>query len=218
MQVVLLLLYVLSFGVTVSALQLGDYFTSSPSFNGHLNGDQSSYTLREIRIDIAPSTFQWVLLGFTRPCSITIDNTPSYNCQLAIQGHTGKYTPFPKKRYEVKFNTKDGVEHALNLRSTYLDPSYVREKLFHDVVRALNGTAIHLSHARIYMNGEYNGLYGVVENINSEFMLDNVDGMDVTKLYYNNMPSFYIAAVEVEIEIEGDGEIEIEGITYRICI
>ena len=193
-----------------AAIELRDYFSSTSSFDGLLYGDGSSYTLHEIRIEIAVNNFQWVLLGFPRPCTINIDNSPDYGCSLKLQGHSSKYIAFPKKRYSVAFETDDDVDHEVNLRNVRIDPSFSREKLFHDVVSSLDTTAIKVSHARVYINGEYNGLYVVAENIDSQFMYDNVKGMDTTLTHYNNNPDFETTAVVMEAEIE-DGKLEIEG-------
>lgn len=195
---------------SAAALELRDYFSSSSSFDGLLYGDGSSYTLHEIRIEIAVNNFQWVLLGFPRPCTFSIDNSPDYGCSLSLQGHSSKYIAFPKKRYSVSFETDDKVDHEVNLRNVRIDPSFSREKLFHDVVSSLDTAAIQVSHARVFINGEYNGLYVVAENIDSQFMYDNVKGIDTTLTYYNNNPDYETTAVVMETEFE-DGRLEIEG-------
>jgi len=199
----------------VSALELTDYFYSTPSFDGLLYGDGSSYTLHEVRLQVVVSDFQWVLLGFPRPCTIKVDNSPEYDCSIRLQGHSSKYVAFPKKRYLVSFSTNDHVEHEINLRNSRLDPSFSREKIFHDVVSSMGTAAVKVSHTRVYVNGEYNGLYLAVENIGAQFMYDNVEGNNVTLQYYNNNPEFETTAIETEVEYER-GRYVCEGIEYLL--
>ena len=208
-------IFLFTTALTAGAISLRDFFASEPSFDGLLYGNGSSYTLHEIRVDIAVSDFQWVLLGFPRPCSMTLDNSPTYeDCNLALQGHSSKYIAFPKKRYSLSFKSQDDENHEVNLRNVRIDPTFSREKLFHDIVSAMGTTAIQISHTRLYINGEYNGLYVAAQTIDSYFMDENVNGINTTRLYYDNIPRDETAVTRMKYEYEENGDIEIEGEFY----
>ena len=185
---------------------LRDYFRSSASFSGHLYGKEQQYVVHDLKISISVYDFQWVLLGFFRPCDLKIDQSPTYSGKLSLQGYTSKYTLFPKKRYSVTFESDDGIEHTLNLRSSHTDPSYSREKLFHDSISALNATALIITHVRVYINGEYNGLYEAAETIDSSFMYKYVDGFEKTRLYYNQKPVNEVIAIRTEVSTTAQGK------------
>lgn len=185
-----------------ATFQLRDYFYSNPSFDGLMYGDGSRYTLHEIRIEVPVSNFQWVLLGFPRHCTVSIDNSPTYDATLRLQGHSSKYIAVPKKRYQLTFETDDEVSHDINLRNVRIDPSFCREKLFHDVISAMGTTSIEISHTRLYINGEYNGLYAVAEIIDSYFMYDNIKRINETLLYYNHNPRYESTVTRMELEFD----------------
>jgi len=63
----------------------------------------------------------------------------------------------------------DGLD-KLSLNNCFLDPSFVREKTNYELCEALGLAAARTNYAAVYINGEYWGLYLLVEQIDQEFI------------------------------------------------
>ena len=63
----------------------------------------------------------------------------------------------------------------INLNNNYKDPSYMRERLAYDMMRALDIPAPRLSYVNLYINGSLHGLYTLVEQVDGEFLEKNFD-------------------------------------------
>nr|MEE4267721.1 CotH kinase family protein [Candidatus Krumholzibacteria bacterium] len=63
----------------------------------------------------------------------------------------------------------DGLD-KLNLNNCFLDPSYVREKAAYELCDALGMATGRTNYAAVYINGEYWGLYLLVEQQDQEFI------------------------------------------------
>ncbi len=63
----------------------------------------------------------------------------------------------------------DGLD-KLNLNNCYLDPSFVREKATYELCEALGMATGRTNYAAVYINGEYWGLYLLVEQQDQEFI------------------------------------------------
>ena len=72
----------------------------------------------------------------------------------------------------VKGNKLIGLD-KLCLNSGYSDPSYMREYLHYEVLRSLGMNVPETVFARVYINGEYAGLYFAVEGIGDTFLEGN---------------------------------------------
>ena len=72
----------------------------------------------------------------------------------------------------VKGNKLIGLDE-LCLNSGYSDPSYMREYLHYEVLRSLGMNVPETVFARVYINGEYAGLYFAVEGIGDTFLEGN---------------------------------------------
>jgi len=90
-----------------------------------------------------------------------------------LRGNTSRYSQ--KKSFKVSFNTFTsggkyyGVE-KLNLNGEHNDPSVIRSKVCWDVLRKMEIPAPRSNHVRVYINGNYYGLYISVEHIDEEFI------------------------------------------------
>jgi hypothetical protein len=89
-----------------------------------------------------------------------------------LRGNTSRYSP--KKSFKVSFNTyapgRDwyGLE-KLNLNGEHNDPSVIRAKVAWDLLRAIGVPAPRANFVRLYINGDYFGVYANVEHIDEEF-------------------------------------------------
>lgn len=95
-----------------------------------------------------------------------------------LRGNTSRDSE--KKSFKLSFNTFiDGREFygvdKINLNGEHNDPSIARSKICWDLFQSIGTNATRASHAAVYINGEYYGLYVNVEHIDDEFLNKNFD-------------------------------------------
>lgn len=94
------------------------------------------------------------------------------NIGFRIKGQTSRYNP--KKSFKLSFNEYqkgqkyDGVE-KLNLNTFWNDPTHIRSHLASEVYYFVGIPVSRSSFTDLYINGEYYGLYNIVEHIDDEF-------------------------------------------------
>ena len=113
------------------------------------------------------------------------------NVGFRLRGNTSLNAD--KKSFKVSFNEYVPGRHLLdqkkmNLNGEHNDPSLIRRKLSHDLLRTLGLPSIRTSHARLYINGNYYGVYANTEQVDKEF-LDNYFGDDNGNLYKCTWPA-----------------------------
>ncbi|MBO6794621.1 MAG: CotH kinase family protein [Balneolaceae bacterium] len=113
------------------------------------------------------------------------------NIGFRIRGNTSRASQ--KKSFKVSFDTfEDGREYygldKMNINGEHNDPSIIRSKLSWDVFAALDVPAPRSNHVKLYINGDYYGLYINVEHIDNEFVDDRF-GSDAGNLYKSLYPS-----------------------------
>ena len=90
-----------------------------------------------------------------------------------LRGNTSRFSQ--KKSFKVSFNTYEkgrkyyGVE-KLNLNGEHNDPSIVRTKLSCDLAKKIGIISSRANHVKLFINGNYYGLYIIVEHIDEEFV------------------------------------------------
>lgn len=95
---------------------------------------------------------------------------------FGIRGNTSRYSQ--KKSFKISFNDFIpgrefyGVD-KLNLNGEHNDPSIVRSKLCWDLFQKMGMKSSRAAHTRVYINGNYYGLYISVEHIDDEFLKKN---------------------------------------------
>ncbi len=109
---------------------------------------------------------------------------------VRMKGNSSFNNPSTKKPFRIDFNYYDppgtpgeletnflGLK-KLDLNNGFKDPTMLREKLFMDFARRFV-PAIRLVHCRLYINGEYYGLYVAAEHIDKTLVKDRFgDGED----------------------------------------
>jgi len=96
-----------------------------------------------------------------------------YPVGFRLRGNTSRYSA--KKSFKVSFNRfTDGGKYygveKLNLNGEHNDPSVIRSKICWDILRKMGIPAPRSNHVRVYINGNYYGLYISVEHIDEEFV------------------------------------------------
>lgn len=95
------------------------------------------------------------------------------NVGFRLRGNTSRDSK--KKSFKVSINafqsgqTFAGLE-KLNLNGEHNDPTIVRAKLAWDLFHAAGIPASRAAHARLFINGEYRGLYLNVEHVDEQFV------------------------------------------------
>lgn len=113
------------------------------------------------------------------------------NVGFRLRGNTSRFSQ--KKSFKVSFNTFEkgrkyyGVE-KLNLNGEHNDPSIVRTKLCCDLAKEMGIIAPRANHVKLFINGNYFGLYINVEHIDEEFVKSRFGNND-GNLYKCTYPS-----------------------------
>ena len=82
----------------------------------------------------------------------------------------------------------DGLK-KLNLHAMAADPSKLRERLGYSLFRDMNVLASRAVHARLYINGEYQGLFAAVEEVDGRFTANRFPQSGDGNLYRDLWPS-----------------------------
>lgn len=113
------------------------------------------------------------------------------NVGLRLRGNTSLNAK--KKSFKVSFNEfvpgrkYQGVK-KLNLRGSANDPSMIREKLFYEVWNKAGMAKRRAAFTKLYINGDYRGLYTNIEEIDKEWLKD-VFKNDTGNLYKCTWPA-----------------------------
>lgn len=122
-----------------------------------------------------------------------------------LRGNTSRNSQ--KKSFRVSFNTFipggdfRGLE-KLNLNGEHNDPSIMRSKLSWDLFGTVDVPSSRASHARLYVNGEYFGLYMNVEQIDERFLkrrFGNDDGFLIKCVYGADLTVLDTGACAVQL-------------------
>lgn len=102
----------------------------------------------------------------------------------ALEIHGGYARTVPKKSYRVRLPEDatgadprldlfgDGAEplRRVVLQAAWIDPTFLRNKLTFDLVRALGGLAPRVAFVELRFNGAYHGLYTAIERVDRIFL------------------------------------------------
>jgi spore coat protein H len=114
------------------------------------------------------------------------------------RGHVATLAPGDAgyQRYSLKLKFDEFVDgqtlHGiakLNLQNVYGDPSYLRERIAYDLLRAQGVPASRVGHAVVFVNGERLGLYLSVQQVDAAFLRQwfGDDGGNLYKSYYGDL-------------------------------
>jgi len=106
---------------------------------------------------------------------VTVDGTLITSIGVKLKGNSSFGYPGQKKPIKISFNEYvngqklEGLS-TINLNNNVLDPTMMREKLLLDFMNKKGLPAPRCTYARVYYNGQYVGLYKMVEEINKQFI------------------------------------------------
>ncbi len=108
------------------------------------------------------------------PATFTFDGVDYDSVGVRFKGYKSMGYPTEKKPFKIKFDEYIldqefyGVD-KINLNNEYFDPSFLREKIIYDVFNKFIPSS-RANFAKLYVNGEYLGLYTNVEQVNKKFI------------------------------------------------
>ncbi|HPR87737.1 MAG TPA: CotH kinase family protein [bacterium] len=172
--------------------------------------DDSSLARIEVTLD--PTSLSWILTHtdsdseFIAVCRFQnrFLNERIDSIGFRLRGNTSREAA--KKSFKISFNSfvRGRQFHGLdklNLNGEHNDPAIIRSKLCFDLYQDIGRVASRASHARLYINGRYYGLYISVEHIDDEFIARHFadDSGNLWKCLYpadltflGNDPRFYM--------------------------
>lgn len=119
------------------------------------------------------------------------------NIGFRLKGNTSRYSQ--KKSFKISFNTfvsgrkYQGVK-KWNLNGQHNDPTMVREKLFYDIWNKCRMPNRRTSFVKVYINGEYFGLYTGLEDMSKDWVTNN---------YSNNSGNLYKCTYPADLSYLG---------------
>ncbi|MBI3509132.1 MAG: CotH kinase family protein [Bacteroidetes bacterium] len=104
-----------------------------------------------------------------------IDGTPIDSVGIKLKGNSSFGYPGRKKSIKITFNNYvigkklEGLT-VIDLNNNTLDPTMMREKLLLDFMNRKGLPAPRCTYARVSYNGQYVGLYKIIEQVDKEFI------------------------------------------------
>jgi len=132
---------------------------------------------KEYFIVCDPDDFAYIYEHFDEdiyiPISITYDDNTWTDTEMRIRGDGSRY--LPKKSLKVRFNGEPFINgrDKLNFNAEYEDKSYIRAFMSSRVFRMAGQPCFDTDFARLYLNGEFLGLYQLTENMDEYFLEAN---------------------------------------------
>jgi hypothetical protein len=154
-----------------------------PSFAQTADDLFDDSVLHEIRIDVRPSDWSELRENYLENTYYVSDMHWLYRGtwvdvpQVAIRSRGLGSRSAVKPGLRVDFDRYNSDRQFLGLQSLILrnntqDPSMLHERMSFKLMREMGITAPRAAHARLYVNGEYVGLYMLVESIDEAFVQD----------------------------------------------
>ncbi len=110
-------------------------------------------------------------------------------------------------RYDTEARL-DGLK-KLNLHAMAADPSKMRERLGYSLFRDMDIVAPRAVHARLYINGEYQGVFAAVENVDGRFTANRFGDAGDGNLFRDLWPSAGTTRYDAEVALKTNEEPEV---------
>ena len=113
--------------------------------------------------------------GTDIPATLIVNDTETFDSVgVRFKGNSSYNMSNDKKPFNITMDEFiDGQDlwgiETFNLGNAFMDPTMVREKITYDIYRKYM-PACEVGYAAVYLNGEYWGLYVLVEQINKDFL------------------------------------------------
>jgi parallel beta-helix repeat protein len=133
--------------------------------------------VKEYFISCNPADFNYIYANYWEdiyiPVTITYNDTTWTDTKMRIRGDGSRQ--FPKKSLKVKFDNVpfSNGRYELNFNAEWEDKSYMRAFVSSRVFKNAGQRCFDTDYARLYLNGEFLGLYCYVENVDEQFLEAN---------------------------------------------
>ncbi len=133
--------------------------------------------VKEYFISCDPAEFEYIYQHYDEdiyiPVSITYNGFTWTNTDMCIRGDGSR--SLPKKSLKVRFNDEPFINgrDKLNFNAEYEDRSYIRAFVSSRVYKMTGQHCFDTDFARLYLNGDFLGLYQMTENMDDLFLEAN---------------------------------------------
>jgi len=138
----------------------------------------SQPVLEEYHILCNPDSLNYIYTNYKDNTYIPIQivsNGDTSKARMRIRGDSSRKDA--KKSLKVRFLKRFGkLEKVLNFNAEFSDKSYIRQYLSSQIMQASGQNCFQTSFAKLFVNGEYFGLYLRVENMDADFLKNNLMG------------------------------------------
>ena len=152
--------------------------------NAQAPGDNffAAWVVHEIHFDFAQTSF-WdsLTVNYTldqyMAANVSIDGIAYPNSGVKYKGNSSYNNPGAKKPFRIDLSEyTDGQAHdglkKWVLNNGFKDPTMLREKIMLDFLNENQVVAPRAAFAKLFVNGQYRGIYTVVEDVNKTFLED----------------------------------------------
>ncbi|MDG1477839.1 MAG: CotH kinase family protein [Vicingaceae bacterium] len=133
-------------------------------------------SIKEYHIDCDLEKFQTMFENYEKnnytPVKVTF-NGETRTAKIRVRGDTSRKNP--KKSLKIKFDSLsiDGVPKTLNLNAEYEDKIYIRQFISSKIMQKEGVSCFNSEHVKVYLNGNFYGLFLQVENMDKNFLKRN---------------------------------------------
>ncbi len=199
-----------------------------------------SLTISGTNLDFLPATTDLPVIQITTTGGASIDSTDTYvtgtvsiapgtantsdvaySGTMEIKGHGNSTWGMPKKPYKIKLDSKSSVLGMPAQKNWILLANYDDKSLLRNAAALYAGTFTNLAwtpHSRfveLYLNGQYEGTYQLVEQIEIDKNRLNITEMDDTDVSGNAVTGGYLLEFDTEGQTD-DILFPISGVTFDL--
>lgn len=127
--------------------------------------------------------------------------------QMAIEQRGSSSSDFPKKSYGFEFQTQNGEDTSRSvlgmpaqsdwiLSANFSDKSLMRNTFAYDLARAMGWYASRSRYVELFLNGEYQGIYVVLEKIKRDANRVDISKLKPSDTTGNNLTGGYIIKID----------------------
>jgi hypothetical protein len=130
--------------------------------------------IKEFFITCDPADFAHIYENYSEdiyvPIILVYKGIEWHDTYMRIRGDGSRH--FPKKSLKIMFSGEPFINgrDRLNFNAEYEDKSYIRSYLATQVFKMAGQTCFSAEHIRLYLNGDFLGLYVMIENMDSKFL------------------------------------------------
>ncbi|MCD4683316.1 MAG: CotH kinase family protein [Bacteroidales bacterium] len=132
--------------------------------------------IKEFYIECDPDDFEYIYENYNQniyiPVTLTFNGNTWNDLMMRIRGDSSR--KYPKKSLKVVFETTPFITgtDVLNFNAEYNDLSYMHSFLCSKAFNKAGIDCVSMEHIRLYLNGDYFGLYLLVENMDEDFLFN----------------------------------------------